>query len=385
MRVLLFTDTIGDLNGVSRFLQDMAENALKNKDSLQIIASTYKYCPEAENIRNFKPRFRIRMPYYKELDLSFPPAKEIEKFVRNDPPDLIHVSTPGPVGLLGRKIAKKMHIPVLGTYHTDFPAYIRDNTGSDLLKRLTDRWMQRFYRPFIHIFSRSAEYGKVMQEEIGIDAQKISYIRPGTNLQRFSPHHRHEQLWEGHGCAQESIKVLYVGRMTKEKNVGFLLDVWSELKKRAPGLACELIMIGEGFYAKRAALMKNIGVYYIGRQIGKTLSQCYASADLFLFPSVTDTLGQVVMESSASGLALIVSNVGGPQSLVNPQKASGFVVDTGDMEAWVQKLEHLIRTTKERREMGESGLHFMQNFPIQNSYEDFWGVHRKCFEAFDKR
>lgn len=383
MTVVLFTDTIGDLNGVSRFLQDMADNAVKNGDDLQIITSTAKYCPDAENIHNFPPRFRIRMPYYQELDLAFPPSQMIETFVRRERPDLIHISTPGPVGLLGKKIAIKMNVPILGTYHTDFPAYIRDNTGSDFLKRLTDRWMRRFYKEFLHVFSRSEVYAEVMQQDIAIASEKISYIRPGTNLKRFSSKHKRDNIWQINGLHEDRVKVLYVGRVSKEKNIPFLLDVWAELKKIFPDIPADLALIGEGSCKVRACQMKGIGVRYLGPIIGEELSHLYASADLFIFPSVTDTLGQVVMESAASGLGVIVSDIGGPKTLLSNNPDSGYALDTADIGQWVKILKNIIEDQKLREELGRAGENFMQSFPIEESYEDFYGMHKYYFSRIN--
>ena len=383
MKIVLFTDTIGDLNGVSRFLQDLAENAVKNGDDLQIITSTAKYYPDAENIHNFPPRFRIMMPYYKELDLAFPPSQMIEEFVRKERPDLIHISTPGPVGLLGKKIAKKMNIPMPGTYHTDFPAYIRDNTGSDFLKRMTERWFQRFYKEFVHVFSRSNIYAKVMQGDIAIAPQKISYIRPGTNLKRFSSRHKRDNVWQIHGLQEDSVKVLYVGRVSKEKNVPFLLDVWEELMGNFPRNNAELVLIGEGSCKKRAHSLNEIGVKYIGPVIGEELSQFYASADLFIFPSVTDTLGQVVMESAASGLGVVVSDIGGPKSLLSSEADSGYALDTADISIWVETLKNIIEDKTLREELGSAGEKFMQSLPIEHSYEDFLEMHKYYYNRID--
>jgi len=378
MKIVLFTDTIGDLNGVSRFLQDMAEHARLNGDDLQVVTSTRKSCPEAENIHNFTPRFRLPMPFYKELDLAFPPRAEMEAYVRQNRPDLIHVSTPGPVGIVGRQIAKKLGVRVLGTYHTDFPAYIRDNTGSQLLKRLADRGMHYFYNPFVHVFTRSETYGKIMQEEIGVPQEKIAYIRAGINIDRFSPAYRDETVWNGYGLDRDSVKVLYVGRISKEKNVPFLLEVWRLFKTRYPELNAELVMAGEGSYKHDARAMKSMGVHYLGPVTGEALSTLYASSDLFVFPSVTDTLGQVVMESAASGLPIIVSNIGGPKSLIDPYAKSGYALDI-TADTWVEHMRVLVENSALRNAFGRAGHRYMQGFPIEHSYEDFIGVHRDYF------
>ena len=375
MRIVLFTDTIGDLNGVSRFLQDMAEIALRKNDDLQIVTSTHKYCPATDNIHNFPPRFRFPMPFYNELDIAVPQRAMLEEFVIHNMPDLIHISTPGPVGMAGRKIAMKLDIPILGTYHTDFPAYIWDNTGSRLLKRVTDRWMNHFYSPFVHVFSRSKIYGNIMQEDIAIASDKISYIRPGTNLERFSPLHTNKKIWNVYGLNDETLKVLYVGRVTIEKNVPFLLDIWRILQRSNPELNAELIVVGEGKCKEDVLEMKSMGVRYLGPVIGDKLSLLYASSDLFVFPSLTDTLGQVVMESSASALPVIVSSTGGPKSLISLSPKSGYALDI-TAEVWAEHIRLLCEDGKQRESLGRSAQEHMQNYPIENSYEDFMGVHR---------
>ena len=377
MRVVLFTDTLGDLNGVSRFISDMAQTARERQDSLQVITSSAKPCPDAENIHNFPPRIRLKMPYYNELDLAFPPSKDIEDFVRFLDPEVIHISTPGPVGILGRKIAKKLGVPILGTYHTDFPAYIRDNTGSMLLKKVTDRIMRRFYSPFSHMFSRSQMYETIMSEEIGIKADKISTIPAGTNLKRFAPHHREEGYWERFNIPKKSVKVLYVGRLSVEKNIPFLLKIWQKLQQEYNGINADLILIGEGKLKSEALLQER--VHPIGPIYTEALSNMYAASDIFVFPSVTDTLGQVVMEASASGLATLVSNQGGPQSLMNTRLQNGYVIEANNTDEWVALLKRLIEDAMLRLTLGEGAHQNMRDFDIKHSYEHFWQMHQRYY------
>ncbi|MEJ2469046.1 MAG: glycosyltransferase, partial [Campylobacterales bacterium] len=190
MRICIFTDTIGDLNGVSRFIQDMGEQALEHGADLHIVSATAKYCPDLPNIHNLKPRWRMPMPFYRELDLAYPSAKALERKLLELKPDIVHISTPGPVGIIAKRLAKKHRLPVLGTYHTDFPAYIRNNTGMAWAKRVADRVMAGFYRPFKRVFTRSREYLEIMERDIGIAASRIELLPPGTNRQRFHPRHK---------------------------------------------------------------------------------------------------------------------------------------------------------------------------------------------------
>ncbi|WP_345970652.1 glycosyltransferase family 1 protein [Sulfurimonas sp. HSL1-6] len=377
MRICIFTDTIGDLNGVSRFIQDMGEQALLHDVDLHIVASTAKYCPDLPNVHNLPPRWRVPMPFYRELDLAYPSAAALERILRELRPDIVHISTPGPVGVIAKKLAAKQNLPVLGTYHTDFPAYIRDNTGLEWAKRIADRTMARFYRPFRRVFTRSTEYLEIMEREIGIERARSELLSPGTNRKRFHPSHRSDSVFAKYGATGEGPKVLYVGRISKEKNVPFLLDVWQRYKASNPGCEAELLLVGEGALRRKRANLALEDVIFAGPVIGDDLSRLYASCDLFVFPSVTDTLGQVVMEAQASRVCCLVSDVGGPQGIVNPGgNAGGMVVKGNDTDAWIAALEALLENATLRQNFGKQGYENMQHFNIIDSFTHFVQTHR---------
>ncbi len=126
MRVSLFTDTLADVNGVSRFIRNMAEQALNHGQDLHVITSTRMAMPPGitANVFNFDPVFATKMPKYEQLELALPPLTRILRHIDRHQPDVIHISTPGPVGLVGYLAARMLKVPVLGVYHTDFPAYV---------------------------------------------------------------------------------------------------------------------------------------------------------------------------------------------------------------------------------------------------------------------
>jgi len=180
IKICLFTDTFCDANGVSRFLQDMAKESLSSKVELNIITSTVKnYCPKLDNVFILKPFFRIKMPFYKELDLVFPPIRQMVKKVKELQPDVIHISTPGFIGIIGTLIALKYKIPVIGTYHTDFPMYIYSNTRLKLAKNITTLFMKLFYKKFTALVTRSQEYIEVINQDICIKKEKIFFCNRG--------------------------------------------------------------------------------------------------------------------------------------------------------------------------------------------------------------
>lgn len=380
MRICLFTDTIGDLNGVSRFIQDMAEQSLAYNLDIQVISSTAKYCPSAKNIHNFTPSFRCPMPFYSDLDIAIPPKKAIIEKIKELKPDMIHISTPAAVGYLGLKIAKELDIPYAGTYHTDFPAYIKDNTKLELLKKLTDRIMAGFYKDFKLLFSRSSQYIDILHRDMDFDPGKVKIIKPGTNLEKFNPKYRDNSCWQRYGIPKNALVALYVGRITKEKNIHFLLDLWKEYISKNSSRYLYLMMAGEGSLKKEAIKLQEYNIRYLGPVIGRELSTIYASSDFFIFPSITDTLGQVVMESQASGLPALVSNIGGPQGLVNQNKQTGFILDCSDRNSWIDAIDTLCKDDELRNHLSKNAVESMQELPIEDSFEQFWRHQKDIYD-----
>jgi glycosyltransferase involved in cell wall biosynthesis len=376
-RVCLFTDTLGDLNGVSRFIQDMGELAAEDPDlDLRLITSTAKSLPDAPWITNLPWRARVPMPFYQEMDLVWPSRERLKRVLETLQPDSVHISTPGPFGWLAKQEAEKMGLPLIGTYHTDFPAYLLDLTRSGWIKRRTDRVMARFYQPFSQVFSRSKTYESIMQTDIGLPADRITTLPAGTRLDRFHPCHRDHSVWREFGLNPERKKLLYVGRINIEKGIPFLLDVWQTLQSLHGDLGADLILVGEGRYRKKAASLAKDHIYFTGPIRGEALSIVYASADLFVFPSVTDTLGQVVMEAQASGLGCLVSDRGGPQTLVTDDQ-TGRILPALNKASWLQALLEAIQSPYQCLDWGLAARKPMLDYDIKKSFAAFKRQHLK--------
>lgn len=384
MRICLFTDTLGDLNGVSRFIQDMGElaheaSARGEEVDIQIITSTAKPLPEAEYIHNLPFSWKIPMPFYQELDLVCCKKSAIESILEQLNPDWVHISTPGPFGWRAKTVAEKMGYRMIGTYHTDFPAYLYDLIGLRSIKRMTDKVMARFYAPFEHVFSRSEAYREIMAHDVALPYDKTSVLEAGTHLQKFHPQHQDYEIWKAFGLSRKRVKVLYVGRINVEKNIPFLVEIWQEMRERHPQIQADLVLVGEGRYRKWADRLRSEHIYFLGPVVGEALSQVYASSELFIFPSVTDTLGQVVMEAQASGLGCLVSDLGGPQTLV-VDGYSGQVLKADDLDIWVEALAAVLQDKAMRDEWGTYAHQHMQSFDIQKSFVHFISAHQDGLE-----
>lgn len=382
MRLCLFTDTLGDINGVSRFIRAIADQALALGHELHVITSTRLECPSRPNIHNVPPTHARAMPGYPQLEIVWPNAGNMARLAESLRPDVIHVSTPGPVGLLGRRFAKRRGLPLVGTYHTDFPAYIDHLFSDRALTWLTSRAMRRFYSPFDCLFTRSADYTPIMAR-LGISPDRIVRLLPGIDTDTFHTRHRDPTIWLGFPEIREAdVKVLYVGRVSVEKNLPLLTIAWKIAAVANPSL--HLVVIGDGPY--RAAMQAELAgeegratrASFLGFRHGPELSALYASSDLFVFPSTTDTLGQVVMEAQSSGLPVIVTDQGGPSEVVNHTEGmdqSGIVLPADDAKRWATEIVNLARNPALRAKLGAAGHRKIQSMSIRHSFVYFWQVH----------
>ena len=195
LKVSLFTDTYADLNGVSRFIQQLADEARSTDHDLQVLTcSRFVGKHPKPNVTNFRPHATKAFRLYPSQELVLPPAWTMLAQTVQRNPDVIHVSTPGPVGMVGVLAAALLDKPLTGVYHTDFPAYIRDLTSRRVLHRLTDSFMRMFYRKFTGVFTRSTQYLRVL-ERMGLERSTLTDLAPGMDTELFHPRHREDGFW----------------------------------------------------------------------------------------------------------------------------------------------------------------------------------------------
>jgi glycosyltransferase involved in cell wall biosynthesis len=371
MKLGVFTDTFDEVNGVGRFIQDMSRMAQQSGRTLVVHTSTENPSVVCPARKNFKPLLSRPMPFYADQPLTIPPLAEVLEWADRQQFDAIHVHTPGPMGLCGWLVAKMLRIPLLGTYHTDFPGYVHNLTGDFRVTTATIAYMKWFYGQTQMTLSRSREYrGKL--RELGFTEEKLAMTLPGVDNEKFNPQARDTEVWNRHGV-KETHKLFYAGRISVEKNLPFLADAFKRVCENRNDAA--LVIAGDGPYT--AAMKKSLAglpVYFLGMQNDQTLPGLYASSDLFVFPSETDTLGQVVIESQASGLPVLVSNQGGPQEVMD-DGITGLVLPADNVDRWVDAICGLLNDDQKRQRMGRTAAQRMSRFSLGKTFEAFWGEH----------
>jgi glycosyltransferase involved in cell wall biosynthesis len=338
-KIALFTDTLHEINGVAITIRRLVETAKSRGVELTVITSSMRETSYENGVMNFRQVGDFVLPEYPELKLSFPPLLDVIDYFEREGFTRIHVSTPGSIGLIALLIAKLMDIPISGTYHTDIPRYVRSLTSDELLENAAWQFMIWFYNQLEEVMVPSTSTRKQLIEH-GLPAGKAKPLPRWVDTRRFNPASRDEGFWKGFGIA-DGIKFLYVGRVSREKNLELLVNAFREIIQS--GFSAHLVIIGDGPYRKE--MEENLRGYpatFAGFLEGDSLSRGYASSDVFVFPSTTDTFGNVVLEAQASGLPVIVSDEGGPKELMR-DGVTGIVVRADDKDSLVEAMLFFLR------------------------------------------
>jgi len=358
------TDTLEDVNGVARTIRTMAAAGREQGADLTILTSRPDLKPE-EGVINFPPVGVFMIPEYELQKLSFPPLLEfLDHVVRRGYTELI-LSTPGPVGLTGLLAAKLLGLRVSAIYHTDFPQYARFLSEDDpMMEGIAWNYMHWFYSQMDRVYVNSQKYLD-RWVEMGLAREKLAILPRGLETDVFDRRHRDPEFWRKRGARGKV--VLYVGRISKEKELDFLAQV-AERMKGDPGV--NFAFVGDGPFLPE--LKKKLPqAVFTGPLHGRELSAAYASGDLFVFPSTTDTYGNVVIEALASGLPVVVSDQGGPRELLR-DPGDGEVV-AGDAGDWERAIRRVLEGDageagrKARRERTVAGRKW------EDAFRKFWG------------
>jgi len=342
-----FTDTLEDVNGVARTIRAMVQAARHAGADLTVVTSRSKLSITDIPIKNFPPVGEFEIPEYELQKLSFPPFLDMLDYVQRERFTELIISTPGPIGLCALGCAKLLGLRTSGIYHTDFPQYARFLSDDAFMESMVWNYMQWFYGQTDLVYVNSEFYRRRWIDR-GIVPDKLRIFPRGLDTELFNPSMREEKFWIARGA--KGPVLLYVGRISKEKDLNLLAEALPALREKAGTFT--LAIVGEGPY--RAELEKLLpGAIFTGILSGRELGVAYASADLFVFPSTTDTYGNVVVEAMAAGLPVAVSDIGGPRELVKTSQM-GRVLKARDVSAWVDGLAQMLAklpTPEERQNL----------------------------------
>jgi len=306
MRIALFTDTWApQVNGVVHTLQRLAGHIRARGSSIALVAPASESGPGAP-VDLHLPIPGISAPLYPELRLCRPINRLEAGRIAAFGPDIVHVATEGTIGWSGVRWARSRGVPLVTSYHTNFAQYLPDY-GLGALEAPVRAYLRRFHASAAVSLCPSRATRLTLLEQGFHDRFRV--WRRGVDCADFTPKRRSREMREALAPGAERI-VLYVGRLAPEKRISLLLDAFPEIRRRS-SRSTSLVLVGDGPAAADLHKRAPADVHFTGYLRGAALADAYAAADVFAFPSDTETFGNVVLEAMASGLPVVAPDRGG--------------------------------------------------------------------------
>ena len=337
VRVALVADAVGGMHGVTHTLDEIRERGVRGFE-VDVIGT------DMNVDRRLTAVAEVDVPFYPGLKVGVPSPLAVVEALAEGRYGLVHVCTPGPAGIAAALTARILELPLAGSYHTELAAYAGMRSGDRALELGVREALGAFYEACDVVLSPSAA-SDARLGELGVAAERIARWDRGVDVARFCPGRRVP------GRAGR-IDVLHAGRLTLEKGVDLLAEAFLEARRVEPRL--HLVLAGGGPEEARLRARLGDAATFLGWLSGDDLAVAYASADMLLFCSQTDTFGQVIVEAQASGLPVVAVGAGGPLELVDSGR-SGLLCPP-DSEALSAAVVHLARHPSARERLARGGV-----------------------------
>jgi glycosyltransferase involved in cell wall biosynthesis len=339
LRVALVTETFApEVNGVAMTLGNLVKGLLQRGHTAQILRPQQANESDAAPWTTTHATTRagldevlakgVPIPNYPDMRFGLLSTRRLAQLWRQRRPDIVHVATEGPLGWCAVAAARKLRLPVSSSFHTNFHQY-STHYGMGLLKLSIEAYLRNFHnRTQITLAPTQA----VAQTLRNSGYRNVSIMSRGVAIEQFSPSLRSATLRGAWGASKNDVVVLYVGRLAKEKNAGVVLSAFAAIQSRLP--TAKLVFVGDGplRQALQAACPQAV---FAGIKTGTALATHYASSDLFLFPSLTETFGNVVPEALASGTAVVSYACAAAANLIRHDH-NGALVAPGEEAQFLQ-------------------------------------------------
>ena len=344
-RIALFTGNYNHIaDGVSLTLNRLVAFMIEEGADIRIFAPTIKN-PALEHAGQLVPVKSIAAPGRPEYRVALGLDRKAKKVLEEFEPEVVHIATPDILGRSALRWAKQRYLPVLATYHTHFASYL-DYYKMGFLEKGLWANLRKFYDKCDATYVPSQSMIEVLNQH-GL-RHNLSVWARGIEQDRFGPEHRSDSFRARYGIQKEDVVVCFISRLVAEKGLSVLAQVAEDLEHQ--GIAHKCLVVGDG--PARKDLEKDMNeAIFTGKLFGEELSQAYASSDIFLFPSESETFGNVTLEAMASGLPCVVADATGSKSLVVSGE-SGFLARPRDSDQFFEYTRDLILDRKLREKMG---------------------------------
>jgi glycosyltransferase involved in cell wall biosynthesis len=350
MRIAIVTETWPpEINGVALTVQSLATGLASLGHSIEIVRPRQDDETSA-SIAGFDhlPMPGAALPKYPGLRFGFPAHRTLHRRWSQRRPDVLYIATEGPLGLTALGAARGLGIPASTGFHTRFDDYAR-HYGFGFLTPIVYAYLRRFHNRADATLVPTAELAEFLEAN---RFRNVRLLRRAVDTTRFHPTRRDEALRASWGVGTDGLAIIYVGRIAPEKNLDLAVEAFRAVQKKHPD--ARFVLVGDG-PARKALAAQNPDFVFAGVHRDVDLARHYASGDLFLFPSVTETFGNVTLEALASGVPVVAFDYGAARehmrhastgTRVKANDRDGFVAAAAALTGDVQRLRSLRETAR---------------------------------------
>ncbi|PWT72674.1 MAG: glycoside hydrolase [Proteobacteria bacterium] len=319
-----------EVNGVAMTIGRMIDGLVRLGHRVQLIRPRQRSDEQPTNSNALQEVLvkGMPLPRYAGLRVGFPVGGTLRRLWRANRPDVVHVVTEGPLGSSAVAAARALAIPVSSDFHTNFDSYSQ-HYGVGLLQPLISSYLRRLHNRTACTFVPTRE----LRDRLHVQGYtSLEVIARGVDTTLFAPERRSSDLRRRWGAGEDDLVLLHVGRLAPEKNLPVVLIAFEAIHQRLPN--ARLVLVGDG--PQRSALQRKYSRHHFaGMRHGEDLARHYASGDIFLFPSLTETYGNVTIEALASGLAVVAYDYAAAREHIQHGE-TGLLASYGDSAGFVR-------------------------------------------------
>lgn len=329
LSIALVTETWPpEINGVAMTLSRLVDGLHRSGHAVQVVRPRQHADRQADGTTDQAQLLvpGAPIPGYGGLRFGLPVRRTLLRNWSAQRPELVHIATEGPLGWAALSAAARLAIPVTTSFHTQFHQYC-GHYGLSWLRRCVSHYLRHFHNQSLYTLAPNQALCEALLAE---GYRNVTLLGRGIDTALFNPERRSAELRRTWGAEEHSLVALYVGRLAPEKNLSTVIAAFEALSAEHP--AARMVWVGDG--PLLAKLRKKYpGHLFLGAKTGVELAACYASADVFLFASLTETFGNVTLEAMASGLAVVAYQYAAAEQFVR-HGINGLTINKGDSRAF---------------------------------------------------
>ncbi len=382
LRVALVTETFPpEVNGVAMTLGNLVKGLLQRGHGVQIVRPRQAQERDAAPATDLPAGLDVVLakgvpiPNYADMRFGVIAKNRLIELWRRKRPDIVHVATEGPLGWCAVAAARQLQLPVSSSFHTNFHQYSA-HYGMGLLKLLIETYLRNFHNRTLATLAPTLAVAQALKSN---GYRNVSIMSRGVAIEQFTPALRSKALRERWGAKDDDVVVLYVGRLAKEKNASVVLRSFAAIHARLP--TAKMVFVGDG--PLRQTLQDACPqAVFAGIKTGEELATYYASSDLFLFASLTETFGNVVPEALASGMAVVSYACAAAATLIRHDD-NGALVTPGDEPLFLSTAMELATDTARRNRLRQQAAPSVAHMSWATVTDGFISTLRAVIDCHD--